>query len=82
MSSQRRAKGDALAVDDGAVEALFGIGKIAGADAVVGWVVRDFVPRLEDAAQGRGHGRALGFGEVVVDDNVAARGKRFEYFVV
>ena len=75
-------KGDALAVDDGAVEALFGIGKIAGADAVVGWVVRDLVPRFENAAESGGHFRALGFGEVVMDDDVAARGKRFEYFVV
>ena len=75
-------KGDGFAIDDGAVEALFGIGEIAGADAIVGRIVRDFVPRFEDAAQGSGHFGALGFGEVVVDDDVAVRGKRFEYFVV
>ena len=78
LVSAEPASGEAngLAVDDRAVEALLGIGKVMAGRVVRIRVFFDFIPGLEDAAEGRGHFGALGFGEEVVDDGVAARGQR------
>ena len=64
-------KGDGLAIDDGAVEDLFGIGKVVAVAAVGRRVVPHLVPRFEQPLQGRRHGRPLLFGEITRDDGVA-----------